>query len=62
MSKPKIPKTPDAPQPDAPAAKLVQPLTADPLAALTKKNNLRKYLTAGPAAPVGAPPGVGVNL
>ncbi|WP_261503573.1 hypothetical protein [Burkholderia multivorans] len=60
MSKPDIPKTPDPPQPDAPAARLVQPVEDSPVQASKNKANLRRYLTAGPSQNPAR--GVGVNL
>ncbi|MBF3417175.1 hypothetical protein [Burkholderia ubonensis] len=58
MSKPDIPKTPDPPQPDAPAAKLIQPLEDSPTQAVRRKTQMRQYLTA----PASNQSGVGVQL
>jgi len=58
MSKPDIPKTPDPPQPDAPAAKLIQPLEDSPAQSARRKTQMRQYLTA----PASTPSGVGVQL
>ncbi|KWH50732.1 hypothetical protein [Burkholderia cepacia] len=60
MSKPDIPKTPDPPQPDAPAARLIQPAEDSPVNAAKKKMNLRRYLTAGDSQSTAQ--GVGVQL
>ncbi|WP_157636828.1 hypothetical protein [Burkholderia ubonensis] len=59
MGKPNIPKTPDPPQPDAPAARLIQPVEDSPVQSAKNKAGMRRFLTAGPSQ---ASQGVGVQL
>ncbi|WP_156437418.1 MULTISPECIES: hypothetical protein [Burkholderia] len=60
MSKPNIPKAPDPPQPDAPAARLIQPVEDSPVSSAKNKASMRRYLTVGSSPD--APRGVGVQL
>lgn len=60
MGKPKVDKAPDAPQPSAPAARLVDAPEDSPVETAAQKQNLRRYLTA-PASSA-TQPGVGVQL